>query len=131
MLADELKAKGWTEKGMGWYVKGDWAVEMDTSSWMIVSTKSNPRIFDVHVPSAYESGWTANLIDHLCAMEEERHRLRAVLEAIRDNPSEARETAINALRQCYHRWLVNLQVPEDQIGRQYCVICGALSSRPL
>src|SRR5262249_5794965 len=95
-------------------------------SWMIVSTKNNPRVFDVHVPGEYESAWTANLIEHLCAMEEERGRLRAALQAIRDRPQEAAQTAVDALRQCYHRWLVNLDVQEKQPGRLYCVICGAL-----
>jgi hypothetical protein len=125
MLADELKAKGWTEIGFGCYTKGDWTVDLDTSSWMIVSTSSNPRVFDVHVPGNYEAGWTANLIEHLCSMEEERHRLREVLEAIRDNPREASQTAANALKQCYHRWLVNQAIAECQVGREYCVICGA------
>ena len=126
-LVRRLKARGWTEMAMWEYAKGDWRVLFDTSSWMIVSTKNNPIVFDVHVPGDYESAWTANLIEHLCRMEDERHRLRQVLVTIRDNASsgeEARSTAMGALQQCYHRWLVNLEVPEDQIGRLYCGVCG-------
>jgi hypothetical protein len=94
---------------------------------MIVSTKSNPRVFDVHVPGTYESAWTVNLIEHLCSMEDERHRLREVLATIRDNPGsgvEAPSTAMGALQQCYHSWLVNLDVPDGQMGRVYCIVCG-------
>jgi hypothetical protein len=127
-LSQELEAKGWRVIGAGCYEKGDWTVDLDTSSWMIVSTKRNPRVFDVHFPGEYEARWTANLIEHLCSIEEERHRLRAALEAIRDNPKEASRTAAAALKQCYHEWLVNMAVPEKQIGREYCVICGALRS---
>ena len=128
MLADELKANGWTETGADCYAKGDWTVEPDTSSWMIVSTAHNPRVFDVPIPEAYESRWTANLIEHLCAMEEERRRLRTALETIRDKSADARQTAIDTLKQCYHRWLINVQIPEQQMGRMYCVVCGALRS---
>jgi hypothetical protein len=60
-------------------------------------------------------------------MEDERHRLRKALEGIRDNPyldQEARSTAKEALAQCYHAWLVNVEVPDGQMGRIYCPICG-------
>ena len=118
---DYLEQKGWTE-----YTKGDWKIHFDTSSWMIVETKGNPRVFDVHVPGDYESGWTVNLIEHLCKMEDERHRLREALEKIRDNNSsdrEARLVAKEALEQCYHSWLINLDIPKGQPGRLYCSIC--------
>lgn len=128
MLSDELKAKGWTVLGDGWYIKGDWKVEMDTSTWLQVSTKHNPRAFDLRVLGVHESRWTANLIEHLCEMEDERHRLRAALETILDNPRAAIEIARSALNQCYHNWLVNVEIPEKQAGRVYCVVCGALRS---
>jgi hypothetical protein len=128
MFADELKANGWTETGHGCYAKGDWTVVPDTSSWMIVSTTHNPRVFDVPIPGEYESRWTANLIEHLCEMDDERRRLRNALEAIRDNPADARQTALDTLTQCYHRWLINVQIPEQQMGRVYCAICGSLRS---
>jgi hypothetical protein len=127
VFTDDLKQKGWTEIAKLWeYAKGDWRIQFDTSSWMIVATKSNPRVFDVHVPGDYESRWTVNLIEHLCSMEDERHRLREALEKIRDsNASDqaARSIAEEALEQCYHSWLVNLDVPEGQPGRVYCQIC--------
>jgi hypothetical protein len=126
MFDEKLKTKGWTQTGAYSYAKGDWLIEPDTSSWMFVSTKGNPRVFDVHVPGDYESGWTVNLIEHLCGMEDERLRLRAALESIRDNPEAARQTAISALQQCFHNWLLNLKIPEKQTGRVYCAICGAL-----
>jgi hypothetical protein len=127
VFAEALRAKGWTETTLWEYAKGDWQVGFDTSSWMIVSTKSNPRVFDVNVPGHLESGWTVNLIEHLCRMEDERHRLREVLKTIRDNPGsgeEARSTALGALQQCYHGWLVNVDVPEGEMGRVYCAVCG-------
>lgn len=84
MLADALRDKGWTvltQKGP--FVKGDWKVDYDTSHWMIVSSKTNPRVFDIPEPIESEAAWTANLIEHLCQMEDERVRLRMALETIR------------------------------------------------
>jgi hypothetical protein len=127
-VVSRLKAKGWSETGLSEYAKGNWRVGFDTSSWMIVSTEHNERVFDVHVPGNYESAWTVNLIEHLCQMEDERGRLRKALERIRDNPTsdaDACATAIEALRQCYHTWLVNVDVAEGQRGRVHCPICGA------
>ena len=126
MIADKLKAKGWTELDTGAYEKGDWLIELDTSSWMTVSTAANPRVFDVPVPGEYESQWTANLIEHLCGLDDERCRLRTVLQMIRDNPQHASQAAAEALQVCHHSWLVNLQVPGSQLGRVYCSICGQL-----
>jgi len=133
MFADDLKRHGWTEIVDLWkYAKGDWKVHFDTSSWLIVETKSNPRVFDVHVPGDYESSWTVNLIEHLCQMEDERHRFREVLEKIRDdktaNPT-TRSRAEEALEQCYHTWLVNLKVAEGQPGRVYCQICKQIKNQ--
>jgi hypothetical protein len=128
MFADDLKAKGWTE--IAWmleYAKGDWKIGFDTGHWMIVETKNNPRVFDVHVPDDYSSRWTVNLIEHLCRMEDERQRLRKALEMIRDDPAcgeGGRSEAAEALKSCYHNWLVNLKVPQGQKGRLYCCICG-------
>jgi hypothetical protein len=93
---------------------------------MIVSTEHNERVFDVHVPGEYEAAWAVKLIEHLCQMEDERHRLRTVLAGIHDNPAsghEPRSAAVEALQQCYHRWPVNLNVLEGQMGRLYCPIC--------
>jgi hypothetical protein len=128
MFADELKRKGWTEIAPLWeYAKGDWKIDFDTGHWMIVSTKRSPRVFDVSAPADYEAAWTVNLIEHLCRMDDERHRLREALTTIRDNPTadaQAHATAAKALQQCYHSWLVNLDVPEGQMGRLYCSVCG-------
>jgi hypothetical protein len=127
-VVHKLKAKGWSETGLWEYAKRNWIVGFDTSSWMIVSTEDNERVFDVHVPGNYESAWTVNLIEHLCQMDDERRRLRKALERIRGNPTSdagASATAVEALRQCYHTWLVNVRVPEGQRDRVYCPICGA------
>jgi hypothetical protein len=125
---DLLKSKGWTELSYRWeYAKGDWSICFDTGHWLIVATKSNPRVFDVHAPHDYESAWTVNLIEHLCRMEDERHRLREALKRIHDRTTadqEAHLAAKTALAQCYHSWLVNLEIPEGQLGRVYCAVCG-------
>ena len=127
MFPEYLSQKGWTELARLWtYEKGDWKIQFDTSSWMIVETKNNPYVFDVHVPGEYESGWTVNLIEHLCKLEDERHRLREALEKIRDGSAhdlEARAAAKEALEQCYHAWLVNPHIPKGQPGSVYCPIC--------
>jgi len=124
-LVRRLKVRGWTETAMWEYAKGDWRVLFDTSSWMIVSTKNNPIVFDIHVPGDYESAWTANLIEHLCRMEDERQRLRDALARIRDaTDQETRPMAMEALEECYHAWLLNPKVPEGQPERFSCPLCG-------
>lgn len=88
-LIHTLKEKGWTEVTADWeYRKENWVILRDTSSWWIVGTSSNPRIFDIHEPTEYESAWTANLIEHLCKMEDERFYLRKCLEDIKSSTKE-------------------------------------------
>ncbi len=129
-----LKKAGWTQIESWEYAKGNWRVLFDTSSWMIVSTGSNPRTSDVHVPGGSEAGWTVNLIEHLCKIEDERYRLREAIAGIRDDPAsgtEVQSSAAAALEQCYHTWLVDTDVPMDQPGRLYCPVCGQREgSRP-
>jgi hypothetical protein len=128
MFGDDLKAKGWTEITDGWeYAKGDWKIEFDTGHWMIVSTAHNPRVFCVPAPQEIDAKWTVNLIEHLCSMDDERYRLRSALVQIQNtggNTQDARALAANALNDCYHAWLVNTGVPDGQLGRLYCTICG-------
>jgi len=47
--------------------KGNASLFEDTSSWLILghNKAENGRIFDIHNPSDYEAGWTANLINKL------------------------------------------------------------------
>jgi hypothetical protein len=134
MLADELKASGWTEIARdGQYVKGDWRIDFDTGHWMIVATKDNPRVLDVPAPRNDVARWTVGLIEHLCQIEDERSRLRRALEAIRDDVAAgeaARATAASALAVCYHKWLVNVKIPEGKMGRVYCAICGQIDDQP-
>ena len=80
-LTDVFKQKGWIGdwSGFGGGRKGDWEAYLDTSSWMIVSHAKNPRVWDVPMPSESLEGWTVNLIEHLCRMEDERFRLRNTL----------------------------------------------------
>lgn len=129
-LSDAMRRQGWKVIGQGYYRKGDWAVDLDTSSWMIVSTARNPRVFDVHVPSDYEASWTANLIEHLCAIDDERFRLRDALVTLRDSP-DAQQIVSSSLQECYHNWLVNTAVPERQVGYEYCVVCGSTRARTI
>lgn len=128
MFTDELQARGWSEVAKDWeYAKGTWSLCFDTGHWMIVATSDNPRVFTVPAPTGHESAWTANLIEHLCRMEDERQRLRHALEDI-DKVARAdgqvRSLAQGALRQCYHSWLVNVKVADGQMGRLYCSVCG-------
>jgi hypothetical protein len=133
MFADELEQNGWTVMSDSWgYEKGEWKLYYDTSSWMILETKTNPRVFDIHVPGEYESHWTVNLIEHLCRMEDERHRLREALERIREDESGddvVRSIAKDALEQCYHRWLINPKIAAGQPGRVYCPICKRIKDQ--
>jgi hypothetical protein len=99
MFADKLKAKGWTQTDSGNFVKNDRTIEFDTGSWLMLSSATNPRVFDVPVPGEYESTWTVNLIEHLFRVDEETRRLRAALEQIRENPSDAQRVARSALDQ--------------------------------
>ena len=76
------------------------------------------------VPDAYRSRWTANLIEHLARIEDERARLRAALSAIRDHPGagpSVQSAASAALAECYHTWLGGTL-------REQCSICGAQRS---
>jgi hypothetical protein len=59
-------------------------------------------------------------------MEDERWRLRAALEMIRDAeaPNQAARAAAGALEQCYHNWLVDYRAPGGERDGYYCPICG-------
>jgi hypothetical protein len=73
----KLKENHWTEIAYNWeYRKGDWVVRRDSSSWWIVGTGTNPRIFDVPEPSGITAVWTVNLIEHLCKMDEKSHLIQ-------------------------------------------------------
>ena len=131
-----LEHRGWTVGRRGFdFLKGNWRVFFDTSSWMILETEHNPRTMDVAVPDDYRAGWTVNLIEHLASMEDERHRLRAALTVIRDDPASgpaAQSVAAAALTECYHGWLLDpaehdSDVPADASYR--CPICGARRQR--
>src|SRR5215471_3226814 len=102
-----LKLRGWRTASPGHLTKGNWQIIFDTSSWMMLQNAST-HIFDVAVPDAYRGPWTANLIEHLARIEDERARLRAALSAIRDHPGagpSVQSAASAALAECYHTWL--------------------------
>ncbi len=128
VFTDQLKEQGWIEASpAGAYTKGHWRITFDTSSWIILEVRTNFRVFDVHVPGDDESGWTVNLIEHLCQLEDERHRLRQVLERILAESAPDAAVALvarQALEQCYHQWRINTHLPKGEIGRRYCSICG-------
>ncbi|HZZ81043.1 MAG TPA: hypothetical protein VFE62_21255 [Gemmataceae bacterium] len=133
-LAEALQAEGWTaHTPLGPFTKGAWELGFDTSHWMILSTKDNPRVFDVPLPDQYHVGWTVNLVEHLCRVEDERVRLRMALGAIRDMSGVAeagRAAATGALAECYHSWLINVGIPEGHLGRVFCPICGRRAAEP-
>ncbi len=106
------------------YAKGEWVLYFDSGDWMKLDIKN--WVFDILIPNVYASRRTVNLIEHLCQMEDDRRRLRKALESIRDNPDvrdPAHSAATDALKQCYHAWRVNPDVPEGSMGRVYCPIC--------
>lgn len=74
-----LKDAGWVEQRPIVYRKGSWEIFFDTSSWMEIGTEETPRIFDVAVPDARLTKWTINLIEHLCATDDEVWRLKHLL----------------------------------------------------
>ena len=132
-FVEGLQAKGWTaHTPRGPFTKGDWELDFDTSHWMIASSRANPRVFDIPLPDEYHAGWTVNLIEHLFRMEDELVRLRVALGAIRDvsGAGDPTRAAAEALAGCYHRWLINVEVPEGQPGRVFCPICGGRATEP-
>lgn len=111
----------WLELQEDWeYSKGKWLLLRDTSSWWIVATLDNPRVFDFEEPNSNTIGWTIRLIEHLCKMEDERIRLRTSLEKIKNVTKESltTEVTLHTLDECYHTWLV----VNDGL---YCPICHA------
>lgn len=69
-----LKGAGWSEVSQfNYYVKGNWQITFDTSTWMHVGTTRNERVFDVPVPEAALERWTINLIDHLLTTDDRIH----------------------------------------------------------
>jgi len=120
-LVQTLKENGWTEVKEDWeFRKGNWVVLRDTSSWWMVGTNLNPRVFDVHEPMEFEAKWTANLIEHLCKMEDERTRLRKCLEHIQNTTKETQTSELTnkTLGECYHTWLVIN-------NKLHCPICNS------
>ena len=67
-----LRQSGWTEGPRpATYRKGSWQVVFDTSSWIEVGTDASPRILDVPVPEPRLHRWCLNLIEHLCATDDQ------------------------------------------------------------
>jgi hypothetical protein len=111
-------------------------IKDEIEAWNCFEESDWRRIFvgDVHVPMIFgqrcepceHDVWTVNLIELLCAMEDERQRLRFSLQQIKDSPVEARARALaeDALSQCYHNWLVKRGVPDGDTGSLWCAICG-------
>jgi rubrerythrin len=124
-LTKTLKENGWIEVKEDWeYRKKNWIVLRDTSSWWMVGTNSNPRVFDVHEPMEYESKWTTELIEHLCKMEDERTRLRKCLEYIESSTNETHTSELSKkiLEECYHTWLVIN-------NKLHCPVCNSTKEK--
>ena len=66
-LIEHLIQDGWEMCSESFLRKGNAILFEDTSSWLILghNKAENGRIFDIHNPSDYEAGWTANLINKL------------------------------------------------------------------
>ena len=121
-LIHGLIENGWTEIKTDWeYRKNNWFILRDTSSWWMIGTDMNPRVFDISEPQEYETKWTINLIDHLCKMEDERTRLRKQLEHIQKTTNELQTSDFvkKTLEECYHSWIVD----NDKL---YCPICNSI-----
>lgn len=71
-----LRREGWEERRPSWLQKGDWVVVFDPGGWLIVGTAGNPRVFDVPTPDEERHLWTLDLIEHLCATDDELRKLR-------------------------------------------------------
>lgn len=128
-LIQTLKEKGWTEVKEDWeYRKEKWVLLRDTSSWWQICTDSIPVVFDVHEPTEYESGWTVNLIEHLCKMEDERTRLRKCLEHIQSSTKETETSELTkkALVECYHKWFF---INNNINNKLHCPICNSTKEK--
>jgi len=126
-LVSRLKSAGWAEIVPDWeYRKGTWGAWRDTSSWWMIGTDDNPRVYDVPERQVSDSQWTVGLIEHLCRMEDERSRLRAALARISemDGMLGCREYTAEVLNQCYHTWLVR------EPNSHYCPICSQTKTAP-
>jgi hypothetical protein len=66
-----LLQSGWTAGSPSTYRKGAWQLVFDTSNWIEVGTDATPRIFDVPVPEPRLHRWCLNLIEHLCATDDQ------------------------------------------------------------
>jgi len=74
-FCDFLKENGWSEvKKDIHYIKEDWILVFDTSSWIEVGTTRNERIFDIPVPEKSKETWALNLINHLCETDDKLNR---------------------------------------------------------
>jgi hypothetical protein len=93
-----LGALGSTETGSGSFIKGDWAIEFDTGSWLTLSSRANPRVFDVPTPGEYELVWTVTLLEHLFAIDEGEAPLASGAGANSRLPDDAWSTVANALQ---------------------------------
>jgi len=71
LFAQFLQDNGWYEKKPFEFIKNDWVIVFDTSSWMEVGTNKNPRLRDIPVPKNEEMQKTLDLIENLCKTYEE------------------------------------------------------------
>ena len=130
LLSEELQQQGWSPfSPTGVSTKGEWKIAIDTSNWILISTSRNPCLRGIALPEADEIAMAqaVSLIEHLCAIDDERFRLRDALAQILDHPGAdpaVRAMAEDALAQCYHRWLKSRGVPENEAGKEWhCPVC--------
>jgi len=68
----QLSGSGWVEAGSSWeWVKGQWRVVFDTSSWLELYVGTS-RSHDVPIPSRSElAAWTVNHIEYVLDLEQQ------------------------------------------------------------
>lgn len=65
-----LKENNWIEISHDWkYLKGNWLIHRDTSSWWMIFLNNNHKVFDFFEPNEMTAKWTVNLIEKLCSSE--------------------------------------------------------------
>lgn len=69
---EALVRNQWAEASHPWqYQRGEWVLDFDTSRWMELGTRENPRVKDIEVPSKQaDFRATLDAIDRLCSGRE-------------------------------------------------------------
>jgi hypothetical protein len=136
-LEEALKKSGWTNDNPGHefprnWAKGRWELWHDTSSSWDLRTARNSlgSIFETtrEIPEEASAHWTVKFTELICAIDDERFRLRDALRKIVDTtpPSDpAHALAAQAVQTCYHT-----QEEATKYYHPLCPICDRPASTP-